>query len=128
MKFEKIIPAFTDDRGTIIDVLAGELIDYVTVINTVAGAVRGNHYHEETFQWIYMLSGRMRVRTQIRGETPKDTILDQGDLILNEPLEGHAFQALKNSSFLVLTRGPRGGNDFEQDTYRLEVSLIDPKL
>jgi hypothetical protein len=28
---------------------------------------------------------------------------------------------------LVLTRGPRGGDDYESDTFRLEVPLIPAK-
>jgi hypothetical protein len=42
------------------------------------------------------------------------------------PQEGHAFEALEDTTFLVLTRGPRGGENYEDDTFRLETSLRDP--
>ena len=58
------------------------------------------------------------------GEQKVEAILEPGDLIVNSPLEHHAFECLEDSTMLVLTRGPRGGEDYEKDTFRLEVPLI----
>ena len=41
-------------------------------------------------------------------------------------LEHHAVHALEDSVFMVFTRGPRGGDDYESDTFRLETPLQDP--
>ena len=48
------------------------------------------------------------------------------DLLLTEPNESHALETLEETLFLVLTRGPRGGDRYESDTFRLDVPLIPP--
>jgi quercetin dioxygenase-like cupin family protein len=125
MDLTKIEASFRDDRGDITDILVKESVEYVTLITSKAGAVRGNHYHKETFQWVYMLSGKMRVCAQDEAGDIEELTITTGDLILNAPLERHAFEALDDSSFLVLTRGPRGGEDYEDDTYRMDTPLIE---
>jgi len=127
MQITKITASHSDDRGEIIDILRREDIEYVTIIHSRKGAVRGNHYHKDTFQFLYVLSGRLRVFSQMPGDEAKTVELATGDLILNIPEERHAFEALEDSSFLVMTRGPRGGEDYEADTYRLDVPLKSPE-
>jgi hypothetical protein len=61
------------------------------------------------------------------GEEPTEVVLEPGDLIVNVPLEHHAFESLDDSSMLVLTQGPRGGENYETDTFRLDVPLIPPR-
>jgi quercetin dioxygenase-like cupin family protein len=124
MNVEKIKPSFRDERGEIIDILKQSIVEYATLITSKKGAVRANHYHKETFQYVYLLSGRMRVVAQMPGERASEVMLETGDLIVNVPLERHAFEALEDSTMLVLTRGPRGGDDYEKDTFRLDVPLI----
>ena len=127
MKVEKIKPAFADSRGEITDILAQNVVHYVTMIKSKKGAVRANHYHKETFQWVYMLEGHMRVVARMPGDEPSEVVLGPGDLIVNVPLEHHAFESLDDSSMLVLTQGPRGGENYENDTFRLDVPLIPPR-
>lgn len=127
MNVEKVPMAFQDGRGEIIDVLKNNVVDYVTVIRTRKNSVRGNHYHKETYQYLYVMDGKMRVVSQMAGEPIKEAILVPGDLLLNVPFEYHALEALEDSTCLVLTRGPRGGEDYEKDTYRLEAPLIAPR-
>ncbi len=125
-----IQPAFVDARGTIADILEREPIDSVTLITSHRGAVRGNHYHNDTVQWVYVVHGRMRITTQMPGHEPSGAILSQGDLIRNAAGERHAMRALEDTTFLVLTRGPRSGASYEADTYRLAgpdlLELPDP--
>jgi quercetin dioxygenase-like cupin family protein len=123
MKVMKKKSVFVDVRGEIIDILEGEIIDYVTLITSVKGAVRGSHYHKETFQYIYMLAGKMNLLTQVPEQEVVSTILEKGDFVENPPLERHTMIALEDSVFLVLTRGPRGGDNYEKDTYRLPEPL-----
>ena len=127
MEVKRITPSFRDQRGEIIDVLRQSVVEYATIITSKKHSVRANHYHKETFQWVYMLDGRMRVVARMPDEEPTEVVLEKGDLIVNVPQEHHAFEALEDSTMLVLTRGPRGGEDYEKDTYRLEVPLIGPR-
>src|SRR5580700_974025 len=123
MKVARTSPAFSDARGDIIDILRNTVVEYATIITSRRGAVRANHYHKETYQYVYMLQGRMRVVAQMPGEPREEVVLEKGDLIVNTPLEHHAFEAVDDCVMLVLTRGPRGGEDYEKDTYRLDVPL-----
>lgn len=127
MEVTKITASFSDRRGDIIDILKNEAVEYATLITSKKGAVRANHYHKETFQYVYVLDGRMRVVAQMPGQPEEEVTLEKGDLIVNTPHERHAFEALDDCIILVLTRGPRGGDDYEKDTYRLDVPLIAPK-
>ena len=126
MDVTKITPDFEDERGAIADILRQEPIDYVTVITSKKGALRGNHVHKETVQYVYVMDGRLKALSQMPGEPVRTAVLGKGDLIVNMPQEGHAFEALEDTTFLVLTRGPRGGENYEDDTFRLETSLRDP--
>ncbi|MEE1569179.1 MAG: cupin domain-containing protein, partial [Alphaproteobacteria bacterium] len=116
MDVTKITTDFEDERGAITDILRQEPIDYVTVITSKKGALRGNHVHKETVQYVYVMDGRLKALSQMPGEPVRTAVLSKGDLIVNVPQEGHAFEALEDTTFLVLTRGPRGGENYEDDT------------
>ena len=114
---------FVDDRGLIKDILVKEPVDAITVIESKAGVVRGNHYHKETVQWVYLHSGKIKSLTQNKGEKVLATILNPGHLLRTDVNESHALEALEDSIFYVLTCGPRSGRDYESDTFRLETPL-----
>lgn len=122
----KITPDVEDERGTIADILRREAIDSVTLITSKKGALRGNHYHKETIQYVYVMEGRLKVLSQMPGEPVQTAVLEKGDLIVNVAHERHAFLALEDCEFLVLTKGPRGGKNYEDDTYRLDAPIEDP--
>lgn len=122
MKVIKKTSAFKDKRGRIIDILENEPIEYVTLISSKKGAIRGNHYHKESVQYTYVLKGRLKLLTQMPEEKVKTKIIRSGDLVYTPPIEKHTLIALEDSEILVLTRGPRGGKNYEKDTYRLRGS------
>ncbi|HNR86836.1 MAG TPA: cupin domain-containing protein [Spirochaetota bacterium] len=126
MKKIPLTVSFADNRGTIIDMIENETIHAVTLITFTPGAVRANHYHRETIQWNYVLSGRIRLVSQFPGEAPEETVMGPGDFVATMPNESHALQGLEESQLLVLTKGPRGGKEYESDTFRLETPLIAP--
>lgn len=116
--------SFEDARGKIIDILSHEPVDAVTIITFTKGAIRANHYHKETTQWNYVLSGRIKLAAQFPGEKVEESVMGPGDFIVTHPNESHALQALEDATLLVLTRGPRGGKEYESDTFRLEKPLL----
>lgn len=124
MNVEKPSPAFEDARGKIVDIVKNVNFEHATLITSNKGAVRANHYHKETIQYLYVLSGRLRVVIQMPGQSTVEQIIGEGEMVVNAPFEAHAFESLENSSFLVLTRGPRGGDSYESDTFRLDTPLI----
>jgi quercetin dioxygenase-like cupin family protein len=108
---------FTDDRGVIQDIIGQ--VDAVTRIHTVQGAVRGNHVHKHTTQWTYVITGNLCVTN---GE--QDVFVGPGEMVVHEPGEPHAWKATQDTDCLVFTVGPRSGEAYEIDTYRLEKPLI----
>lgn len=124
MNIQKIGVSFSDGRGDIIDILRNSPVEYATLIRSRKHSVRGNHYHKETYQHVYVLEGKIRVCSQMPGGEREEAVIEAGDLLTNEPHERHAFEALEDSVMLVLTRGPRGGENYESDTYRLSDPLI----
>jgi dTDP-4-dehydrorhamnose 3,5-epimerase-like enzyme len=115
--------AHRDDRGEITDLLVGERVDAVTLITSRAGVVRGNHYHRETVQWLYLLHGKVRVVAR-RESDPEQTLeIQPGQLVRHDVMEAHSILALEDSSFLVFTKGPRQGEEYESDTFRLDEPL-----
>ena len=117
-------PAFQDHRGQITDIIQHTLFDSVTVITCAKGAIRGNHFHKESIQYSYVLSGRVRALTQPPDGTVEMADLSANDLLESPPLERHALEALEDSVLIIITRGPRGGKSYEDDTFR--VSPLQP--
>jgi len=113
-----------DDRGQIIDLLEDQNINSITFISFTPGAIRANHFHKATIQWNYVLSGKVKLVTKFEGEEKKELILEKGDLVKTEAMEQHALQGLENAELMVFTQGPRGGKEYESDTFRLDKSLI----
>ena len=112
-----------DNRGAITDLIENANIDAVTLISFRKGAVRGNHYHKKTTQWNYVIKGRIKLVAQVGDEPAGEVILEQGAFAVTEPMEKHALVGLDDSELLVFTQGPRGGKEYESDTFRLEKPL-----
>ena len=119
MNTKSIKPAFTDERGTITDLVYKTDFDAVTIITSKKNAIRGNHFHKETTQYAYVLSGSILGYSQMPNCKVERKILYQGDMMISLPLERHALHALEDSKILVMTKGPRNGLDYEEDTFRV---------
>ncbi len=120
MNVRHIAPVFEDDRGVITDIIEHTPCDSVAIISCVKGAIRGNHYHKESVQFTYVMSGKILALSQVPHESVEARELTEGDLMESPPLERHALHALEDSLLLVITRGPRGGKQYEDDTYRID--------
>ena len=119
MIVKKLVPAFEDARGVITDILQHTPVDSVTIITCTKGAVRANHYHKESIQYSYVLSGQILAYTQLPDGPVESHALVKGDMLESPPLERHALHAVEDSVLLIITRGPRGGKGYEDDTFRV---------
>jgi quercetin dioxygenase-like cupin family protein len=119
----KTAPSFVDERGEITDLLESENINAVTIVTFRRGAIRGNHYHKQTTQWNYLMAGRIKLVSQVPGEPVRETVMLPGDFVVTGPNVRHALVAIEESSLMVFTKGPRGGKEYETDTFRLETPL-----
>lgn len=116
---------FEDARGVIQDLLGA--VDGVTEIFTRKDAIRGNHVHQLTVQWTYIVSGRLwMVQQKDFGPAPliQGSIATPGMLVCEQAGFPHAWRAEEDTLVLVFTRGPRSGEAYESDTRRLEVPLL----
>ena len=113
-----------DGRGVIIDLLEKKKINAITYITQLKGKVRGNHFHKKTTQWNYLIRGKIKLVTKKKNRGVKGIILSKGDLAVTSSNESHAIKAIKYSEYLVFTQGPRGGKEYENDTFRLAKPLI----
>jgi len=123
MNIQQIKLTFEDSRGTITDIV--EQIDFngATIISSKAGSIRGNHYHKESVQYIYVLEGKMISRSKKMGEKLTEVVVKKGDLISHDYNEAHMFEAIEDTTFLVLSSGLRTGKDYEKDTFRLSCPI-----
>jgi quercetin dioxygenase-like cupin family protein len=115
---------FEDERGFIKDLIENEEINSVTLISINKGCVRANHVHKHTRQYNFIIKGKIKLVTKFPGKEKKETILHPGDIAYSEPMEEHALYGEEYSEFIVLTNGPRGGQNYESDTFRLKEKLI----
>lgn len=107
----------TDERGTIEDLKVGK--DWsVTYISFKKGAVRGNHFHKKTVQKDYILSGSVELYT------PNSfRVLDAGDSFEIGAGVVHAYKAREDAEMMSVCKGVRIGENYEEDTFRLEKPL-----
>ena len=69
------------------------------------------------------MKGSIKYVTQVGDGPIKETILNtelENRFNVSEQMEKHAMQALEDTEMLVFTKGPRGGKEYESDTFRLE--------
>jgi quercetin dioxygenase-like cupin family protein len=124
MSVRHIENAFADARWSIADILEDEVVEHVTLITTAAGSVRGNHFHRETYQWVYIVLGALQYATRDESGRRDAGIVRAGDVLFTGPMDAHAMQAIEDTTMVVMTRGPRGGREYESDTFRLDEPLI----
>ena len=126
MTHTRIRPATQDNRGSIADILYHTPVQHAAFIASYNGAIRGNHYHKLTTQHIFVTKGRLRYWYQPLDKSSPVAWEDvwKGDLVTTPPFEVHALQILAyGTEFIVLSDGPRGGKDYESDTFRVEPIL-----
>lgn len=115
--------SFSDDRGDITDIFFKKNINHACVITNTPGAVRANHYHKFTTQYTYVLSGTLHYYSKPvdSDAAPVSIVAGEGDMIISEPNEIHAMKAgIYGCTFIAFAEGPRGGEDYENDTFRVE--------
>jgi quercetin dioxygenase-like cupin family protein len=124
LKITRIEPAFEDERGKISDIITGKEIQHVNLITFKKGAIRANHYHKESFHFNYVLKGSLKIVTEDFKGVTESAVVGTGDLIEIPQMVKHALTALDDTDLLVFTRGPRGGENYEKDTYRLNENEL----
>ena len=109
-----------DERGVIKDLMVGKNFS-VTYITFKKGAVRANHYHKQTTQMDYIVSGKVKCYTN--NGSPAFTMA-AGVGAFHKTNEVHAYKALTNAEMISVCVGKRIGKNYSKDTYKLAIPLI----
>lgn len=113
---------FSDDRGRITDLFFKAKIDHVASIDSVPGAIRGNHYHALSTQHMFIVDGSLEYWYK-SSEMSKSEVsfCVPGDVITSDQNEIHALRiGPEGCRFIAFTEGKRGGSDYESDTFRVD--------
>lgn len=120
---KKINPSFSDDRGSITDVL-DKPISHVGLITFTKGAVRAKHYHKQSTQYDYIVNGKIRlVVCKPDGSEREDHVLEAGMATEVPPGIVHTYIAQEESSMIDITTLSRADNGYEEDTIRVEFEI-----
>ena len=114
-----------DDRGSI-QSLVNFPMKNLSLISSVKGSVRSNHYHETDWHYMYVLSGKFDYYYRPTGsdtESEKITV-SEGGMVFTPPMEDHATVFLEDTKLLAMSRNPRDQEAYEADVRR--VILIEP--
>jgi len=97
-----ITPYFsrTDDRGEFIGLLNNGQWEEVNYLFTKAGEIRGNHFHRETTEIFYIISGTIKVTIISPTGTPLTYDIKSGDLFEIPPGEIHTFHCQSDCKWL----------------------------
>ena len=115
-----------DQRGSISDIFYNDEIHHVAIIKSEPKSIRGNHYHKETTQHILITQGSLEYWFKnVSDDGPaKCVVAKKGDIISTPPYEIHTLVIGDDGNeFVVFSQGPRGGSDYESDTFRVNSIL-----
>lgn len=120
---KKIEAEFADERGDITNILE-EPITHVAIIKSKAGAIRGNHYHPNQVQYVYLVSGKYEsvakdVRKEVAGT--ESTIIEPRSLVITPPMIAHVMRFLEDSVFINMTTGHRASDEYKEHTIKFKV-------
>ena len=116
----KSIERDNDVRGSIISI-----VDYpvqnVSIIDSVKGAIRSNHYHKVDFHFMYVLEGSIDYFYKpLNSNVEKYFKVLKGDTILSPANEIHGCYFPEFTSLIVSSGFPRDQETYEADTRRVK--------
>ena len=118
-----IQPAHSDDRGDISDILDVP-VSHIGLITFTKGAVRAKHYHKQSTQYDYILSGTIRlVVCKPDGSEREDHTLTAGMATEVPPGVVHTYIAEEDSVMIDITTLSRADNGYEEDTIRVDLDI-----
>ncbi len=91
---------FTDNRGSLKQ-LVHKGWNQVNYITSVAGALRGNHYHKENVEAFYVISGEFKlIAESLDGKEHEEYIMKAGDFFTVKPFVNHSFEYITNTQMI----------------------------
>jgi oxalate decarboxylase/phosphoglucose isomerase-like protein (cupin superfamily) len=115
-----IRPAFVDDRGEILNLIDAPFTS-ASMITSVKGAVRGNHYHKTDYHYCWLQEGEMIYMHRPVGSTtpPERWTIKAGQMFYTPPMYEHTMHFTKASIWFVFAKNNREMKHYEADTVRV---------
>lgn len=106
-----------DKRGEIIELTKGIAWRQLNKVISKKGEIRGNHYHKETYELVYLIKGLAEVKIfNVKTKKTKEFILHEEKSFIIEPYDVHTIKPLKDSCWLILL-----SKEFDpEDTYNYD--------
>ena len=94
------------------------------LITFTKGASRAKHYHKESIQYDFVLSGKIRlVVCMPDGSKREDHVLEAGMATQVPPGIVHTYIAEEESAMIDITTLSRDDNGYEEDTIRVDLDI-----
>lgn len=93
----------------------------VSMITSVKGAVRANHYHKTDWHYCWMQKGSMDYYyREIGAKTPAKYIrVEEGRMVYTPSMEEHAMVFTSDAVMWCFAGNPRTSKDYEADTVKV---------
>ena len=117
---------FQDIRGKISNYKLSEKINLVATITSKSNTLRSNHYHPLQQQKCLLVKGQyVSIYQDLKNQnSPKKThLVNEGDLVVTEPMVAHTMVFKKDSIFLNLVNGEREHKNYGK-THTIPYGLI----
>lgn len=101
MKLLKPYMEKRDERGGVLGLFNQFPLEEVNLISSVKGAIRGNHYHINTREFFYLVSGEIHLSVMTTDQNVVfDDVLTTGSIFIIEPYEVHTVTALSDAQWI----------------------------
>ena len=105
---QKLSPYFKrlDERGGFLGITQESWAE-VNFIETRANQVRGNHYHKETRELFFIVSGEIEVVIEdLNSGKHSELSFRKGDVFIIEPYEVHTFRTRTDAQWINMLSKP----------------------
>jgi len=123
MDITKIIPVFTDERGSLWDLLTNENIKHIGFLDSKKNSIRAKHFHKKEKQYTLILKGKAKViiKNLLDEKSLIETFeLNEMEMILIPPYYYHSVESLTDSQILFFSTITRSDGGYENDTVKVE--------
>jgi dTDP-4-dehydrorhamnose 3,5-epimerase-like enzyme len=119
---QKLSPYITrlDERGGFLGITQERWAE-VNFIETQANQVRGNHYHKETRELFFIVSGEIEVVIEdLNSGEHLELSFSKGDIFIIEPFELHTFCTRTDAQWINMLSKPmdQQNPDFHQVAHK----------
>lgn len=129
--FDPLVPPrsdkFVDTRGTIENLLVIPTA-HASLIDSVKGAVRANHWHRTDWHFTYVLTGAVQYfHRAVGGDSFRTAKYVAGQMFFTPPNREHAMLFLERTLAITFARNVRTHAAHEDDVVRVE-NFVTPEV